>query len=319
MSNYYDISDELVDPDGTECLSFANEICSVSDSCEEEVLDANDGMNDERSVSPKSDTFAELKHQMKEKMKESHQSVINADIRPIHPEINVYYNSVNVFTGPQGTGKTYSAMDQALKIALVSPQTHLLVYMSKFGEETRDPTVETLKTLLKIPILYLRYDEAEQRFQRLLAYKRLYKRIYDEGCYDRVEDSQIEEIKTELFIDNFDQPFLHTLVLVDDVCNNPLFKPGRYFADIGAICRKVYCSFFLTIQFWKGVSTDIRSNITTAFILGRFSRQKLQHIYHQISTSVPFEMIWQAYKELGTSDKLIINNRTGEVSIELAE
>ena len=43
-------------------------------------------------------------------------AVDNASIGRIHPNIHTYYNSVNIFVGPQGSGKTYSAMTEIIKI-----------------------------------------------------------------------------------------------------------------------------------------------------------------------------------------------------------
>ena len=94
-----------------------------------------------------SDDFENLHDAMNEALNSNIQEVRDSDVSPIHKNIHCYYNSVNAFVGPQGTGKTYSAMDEILKIMLASPKTHLLIYISEFGEETRDPTIEKLKHL----------------------------------------------------------------------------------------------------------------------------------------------------------------------------
>ncbi len=262
-----------------------------------------------------SDDFENLHDAMNEALNSNIQEVRDSDVSPIHKNIHCYYNSVNAFVGPQGTGKTYSAMDEILKIMLASPKTHLLIYISEFGEETRDPTIEKLKHLLKKPIVYITYEEAEDWFKEFIKYKRMYNDIKAEKLEDRVETSQAEEILNALYVDDFSASCLHSLVLFDDVYDNPLLRPKTFFTRMLKLCRKIYCSFFLTFQDWKGVIPEIKSQTTTAFIMGGFSKEKFSYICRQIASKFDKDDLWRVYKTLNGSDKLIINNRTRNVDI----
>ena len=75
-------------------------------------------------------------------------------IREIHPQINVQYNSLNIAVGRQRSGKTYSIIREIIKISNVCPRTHLFVYINKEGAAS-DPTFESLKSLIRIPIKYV--------------------------------------------------------------------------------------------------------------------------------------------------------------------
>ena len=243
-------------------------------------------------------------------------NVDNAAIGRIHPNIHTYYNSVNIFVGPQGSGKTYSAMTEIIKISKVDPYAHLLVYFSKEGANTYDPTVESLKILLDVDIVYVRYDEAVDFVKKLLAYKALYDEIKNEHLESKIEQSQVDELYEVLHIKSLSAPILHTMFLFDDVSNNILFKQdSSYCNSLVSICRKIHTSFFMTIQYWKGVSPNIKANVTSAFIFGRFSKQQFRYICSQIATSIPFDELYNQYSQLNASDKLIINNRTNEVDI----
>ena len=243
-------------------------------------------------------------------------AVDNASIGRIHPNIHIYYNSVNIFVGPQGSGKTYSAMTEIIKISKVDPYAHLLVYFSKEGANTYDPTVESLKILLDVDIVYVRYDEAVDFVKKLLAYKALYDEIKNGHLESKIEQSQVDELYEVLHIKSLSAPILHTMFLFDDVSNNILFKQdSSYCNSLVSICRKIHTSFFMTIQYWKGVSPNIKANVTSAFIFGRFSKQQFRYICSQIATSIPFDELYSRYSQLNASDKLIINNRTNEVDI----
>lgn len=262
--------------------------------------------------------FEDLMELQKQLVAEQADDVSNADIKPIAEGIHAYNNSVNIFVGVQGTGKTYSAMQEIIKISHAQPNAHLLVIITAFGEDTFDPTINGSVKLVKCPVIYVKYADAVETLQRLLCYKRLYNDIIRNYGVERVEDSQLDELRHELRISNFDQQTLHTLILFDDASDNALFREGTYMSQMLGICRKIYCSFFLTVQKWRGLSTTIRSNTTTAFITGGFSSQQMSHICHQIASRFDYHEIYRVYRQLEPKDKLIINNRTGNVEVDIA-
>ena len=245
-------------------------------------------------------------------MKENKKAVDNVTIKRIHPDINTYYFTVNIFNGPQGTGKTYSSMLEIIKISMVDPNSHLLIYISKDGDKV-DPTIESLKSLLAIDIVYVKYADAVEYVKQLLLYKNLYNEIKREKLENKICDDQVEELNSILHINDFSRDFLHTLILFDDVSNNRLFKDqSSYFNELITQCRKIHCTFFMTIQFWKGVSPNIKANTTTATIFAGFSKQQFRYICSQVASSIPFDVLYSVYQQLKEHEKLIMNNRTNE-------
>ncbi len=243
---------------------------------------------------------------------ENKKAVENVTIKRIHPDINTYYFTVNIFNGPQGTGKTYSAMLEIIKISMVDPNSHLLIYISKDGDKV-DPTIESLKSLLTIDIVYVKYADAVEYVKQLLLYKNLYNEIKREKLENKICDDQVEELNSILHINDFSRDFLHTLILFDDVSNNRLFKDqSSYFNELITQCRKIHCTFFMTIQFWKGVSPNIKANTTTATIFAGFSKQQFRYICSQVASSIPFDVLYSVYQQLKEHEKLIMNNRTNE-------
>ena len=83
-------------------------------------------------------------------------------------------------------------MKEAIKISRTSPETHLLIIICK-DENSTDPTVETLKPLLRIPVVYVAEDDAVDYVKNLLLYKRFYDLVKNEHYENRIEDEQVRE------------------------------------------------------------------------------------------------------------------------------
>ena len=240
-------------------------------------------------------------------------------IAKIDDEINIYYNSVNVFCGKQGSGKTLQAISEIIKISRVSDITHLLIYVSKYGTET-DKTFESLKHLIQIPIIYVKYEDKDDKnkdsvqvFSKIQCYKRLYEQIKKDHLEDEIEEEQKQEIFDVLKINDFSKPTLHTLILFDDVANNPLIQNKGFFAEMLGVCRHIHTSFFLTVQFWRSITTTIKANVSTIYIFGLFSKQQLNYMLYQIPSHYSFEEIYECYKQLQKHDCLIVDANDGEI------
>ena len=264
-------------------------------------------------------TFESLQDEIDEAL--NNESIKTESISKIHDEINCYYNSVNVFVGRQSSGKGYQALTEIIKISRVSPTTHLLIYVSKYGTET-DKTFESLKHLIQIPIIYVKYVDEEDKnkdsvqvFSKIMCYKRLYEQIKTKHLEDEIDDEQKQELFDVLHINSFEQPTLHTLILLDDCANNSLLAPKGFFAEALTICRHNHTSFFLTVQFWKSITTTIKANISTIFIFGLYSKQQLNVMLYQIPTHYSFEEIYEVYKQLEKHDCLIVDANSGNIKI----
>ena len=263
--------------------------------------------------------FQDLYYEINEAIKNN--DVKTEAITKIHPEIETYYNSVNVYCGRQSSGKGFQAITEIIKISRVSPITHMLIYVSKYGTQT-DKTFESLKHLIQIPIIYVKYVDEEDKnkdsvqvFSKIMCYKRLYDQIKNENLEDKIEDEQREELFDVLKINDFSRPVLHTLILLDDVANNPLISQKGFFAEMIAVCRHIHCSFFLCVQFWKSITTNIKANLSTIYIFGLYSKQQLSYLIYQIATHYTFEEIYEAYKDLEKHDCLIVDANSGKIKI----
>ena len=243
----------------------------------------------------------------------NNEAVKTESLSKIHDDINCYYNSVNVFVGRQGSGKTVQALTEIIKISKVDKTAHMLLYVTKYGTES-DKTFESMKHLIQIPVVYIKYDDSVQIFSKIQCYKRLYEQIKTKQLEEEIDDEQRNEIFEVLKISSFDAPTLHTLILFDDVANNPLIQKNGFFGSMLAICRHNHTSFFLCVQFWKSITTEIKANVSTIFVFGLYSKQQLSVMLYQIPSHYSFEEIYNVYKQLQKHDCLIVDVNTGNVS-----
>ncbi len=236
-------------------------------------------------------------------------------IRPIYKGIPIYYNSLNIYCGNQGSGKTYSCCSDIVKITFVAEDFHMLIYISKSGTP-HDPTFESIKKLITIPIMYCSEDTAVDTVRNILQQKTLYHQIKINHFENDIEDSQIEEIKEALHIDNFDQPSLNTLIMFEDAANSPLLKsPSSYFSNLLTRLRHsdVRATVFILVQNWKTLNTTIKSQTNSIFIYKGFSKQQLHYILQQLPIGDEFDDLWGAYIGLPKYGKTYINAQNGVV------
>ena len=246
-------------------------------------------------------------------MNKNKDMVKNSLIKKIHPAINIYFNSVNIFVGKQGSGKTFTCISEIIKISQLISGAHLLVYITKYGDES-DITFESLKELIRIPIVYIKQDDAEEYIKNLLDYKHLYYEVRNKNLQTDIIDEQKEKIFDTLHIDDFNNQMLHTLIMFEDISNNQLFKnETSYFNHLLTTCRHNHISFFLNIQFWKSLSTTIKSNVSTVFIFGTFSKQQLRYILYQIPLNMTFDDLYEKYKYLDKNNKIIVDCNNSNV------
>lgn len=260
--------------------------------------------------------LCEIDYMIDECLQNNQNKLSDELIKEIHPQINVQYNSLNIAVGRQRSGKTHTIIREIIKISNVCHRTHLLVYINKTGGPN-DPTFESLKELIKIPIKYVPEDKAETYVQELIKWKMLYNYIKEKHLEEKIQEDQITQMFDFLKISDFENITLHTLIFFEDAANNKLFKRNtNYFNQLFTRLAHVQCSVFIAVQFWKSLPTEIKSNVSTVFIFPRFAKEQLRYMLRQVPLPYTFDEIWDAYCKLNDREKLIVNVNDQEVSIE---
>lgn len=238
------------------------------------------------------------------------------DLVRISPQTFVYYNSCNVINGPTGSGKTWTDCKEIAKISKIIDEVHLVVIVAT-NTNKDDASVKTLLPLIDVPIIVISEDKAEEFSENIVKYKQFYYKILENNWENKLEESQISEVFDVLKVNDFSRKALYTIWLFNDIAKSKLFKSEfSYFNKLVGVLRHPQYIFFLNTQFWKAISTEIKSNMNVAVIFGGFSQQQFRYIFSQITCKYPFEQIYYKYRTLNTRNKMIFF-KDGNVEIDL--
>jgi len=268
------------------------------------------------------------------KLSRSKANEYDNQIVPIVDEVAFYYNSINVLIGKQGTGKTFFAFRELLKInklnqlhqngdiqlrGLAENQLshHQIIYVTDNG--TSDTTYQNIGTMIDlIPLSICPYKDAVSQLEGLMRYKQMYLEIRDKvmkGQNIEYTQEQIEELMELLGVKDFSKPRLHTLVLFDDAANNPIFeKKGDPMTIMLTRCRHLNISVIINIQKLTSISTTIRSQTASFFIFPGFPMQEISQM-GKICNNLTLDELKYDIRKLKDKQILWINNIDGESDI----
>lgn len=242
-----------------------------------------------------------VKHEISNTLNASFRNTNGNMINELHRDIDVRLNSVNVIVGKQGSGKTVVALQEIIKLSQIvknNESFHLLVYVTKNGDEN-DRSFQSLKHLISIPYVTVSESRIEDYIKTLISAKNLYYTIKREKLMDKIDDDQQKDMFDVLHINDYDNEFLHTLVLFDDISNSKLFNnESSYFSQLIRRCRHINMSFFMLIQGFKGLKPHVKNEITTLFIFPSFNRQQVNYIYSQSASNLSLHEFQQLYSQL---------------------
>ena len=232
------------------------------------------------------------------------------------PNTHTYANSVNVYVGRPRSGKTYLALHDIISVIRNDETAHLLVYINESGQ-CDDDTFQRFQQLIEIPIMFVKYADAEQYLRQLNQYKQIYNRIKDTNTsIQEIPKAVISDIQHHLHITDFRLPHLHTLILLEDATNSrAIRKTDSYINDLLTRCAHTQFSFFILIHYWKALTTNIKANLSTIYIFGGYSRQQLQYMLYQMNIPVSFKELMPHYMRMPQYGKLMIDCNAGSFDL----
>lgn len=228
----------------------------------------------------------------------------------IHPDIDIMYNSLNIFLGQRGSGKTFNGFNTAALISRADTKYHLFVFISN---NPNDETFRRFKPLITIPSVMISYAESEAFVTELIEYKQAYDEIKFKHLEDKITDDCKNDILSHLHINDLTRPSLHTLILYDDaieVFKKPSSKEFRYLLEN----RHHRFTYILNLQDWKGISTELKANLDSVWLFGGYPRNRYTYIYNQLSCPLERDELYNIYSQLSKREALIFTN-TSEGSI----
>ena len=226
----------------------------------------------------------------------------------IHPDIDIMYNSVNIFLGHRGSGKTFNAFNTAALISRVKTKYHLFVYISN---NPNDGTLRKFKPLIDLPTVVLPYEQAEEFIKELIDYKQAYDEIKFKHLENKITDECRDDIFEHLHINDFSMKSIHTLIVYDDaqeVFKKPSSQEFKWLLQN----RQPKITYILNIQDWKGISPELKANIDSVWVFGGYARNRYCYIYNQLSCPVDRDTLYNFYSRLPKREALIFSyNKDG--------
>lgn len=188
----------------------------------------------------------------------------------IHPQLNIYYNSLNVCLGPQGSGKTTFMMFELLKFSqCTDTQYEKVIYISK-TDPCDDLTFESLKDYLSFDLIGLKFEDSEDTLSTYFEYQ---KRNPQSG---------------------------HTLIIIEDgtYMFDNLDKDSPWFTWLIRL-RHLKLTVWVNVHAWKTINMNIRTQITNLFIFKGIGNNVITQIFNQVPLSVAKKKFLKLYQTLG--------------------
>lgn len=212
----------------------------------------------------------DIEHRLKDQPK--HQL-----IRPIHPEINFKYNSVNLLVGMRRSGKTYNVFREIAKLKYIDHDYDLLLYVTSNGDN--DQTFKLWEPEINLQVAICSYDESLDIIQEL------------KECNSKFNSNK--------------QHARHIIIVYDDamlIFNKKGYEYKTLFAN-----SQFNATYFLCIQSFKGLPTEIKANIDSVWIFGSFNRQQFNYMFLYLAIPIDKEEVYELYQSITKQDALYIS------------
>jgi hypothetical protein len=241
---------------------------------------------------------------------------------------NTCSNSINILIGAQSSGKTFTALNEAIVIAEQMPEVHLIALFSK---KQYDETVEGVRHLAPVPIVTIPYEEAENFVSDLIEAKNLYRKIRraiydveDKGVnpenQEKITEDELDNMLSILGVEDISRRWLNTIIILDDVGGSNLFnKESSAFNNWLRLSRDLNVIWFLALHSITQLPPSIRSNSAVVYISKLNSMERFGIIHRTTNNCVDWETFKSAVQQLKQSPKyrwLVCNNIEGSLKFE---
>lgn len=206
---------------------------------------------------------------------------VHNTISLIHPQIHFRYNSLNICLGKQGSGKTTFMLTELIKLSELPDCIYdKIIYIT--NGSTEDITFNTLKKLVRIPIMGLNFMDATSELANWFASR--------------------------------DDKIHHTFVILEDA-SFLLMKDNPIWVDWVCKLRHLRMTLWINLHVWRSISTMIKTQITTLFIFKGYSKEQLQHMYRQSCVDADFKAVMYMYMLLQEHELLKLSNIDGKMML----
>jgi hypothetical protein len=294
-------------------------------------------------VDKREDGISEIDHEILHLTQ--HQASNSEQIKPIHQDLNIYSNSINIYFGPCGSGKSTSILGEVIKLIHYTDVIRLMLYVTKSGSS--DDTFKTLEPLLTSDLEQSKQHSGKQSKQhnkpqiievadanlisvinKILKWKQLYNDIKDERLENEIIEAPQKGLFDVLSVSDFLRPALTILIIMCDDSNSVSFNKGQAKKDEqfnNEMCdyliiehrqRDLGLMFMFGVQKITDLPTDIRANSHSITILNGFPRAEIVLIRHCLNLNITLDELWHIYSNFERYDRIICDKPSKQVIIK---
>ena len=220
----------------------------------------------------------------------------------IHKEVNIDYNELLVVVGQTGSGKTFNVNNELVALSMIPNQFTHITYVSN---NPNDMTITKLKSLIRIPMTRVSYQESEKFITEYREYIKAYDEIIKKNWQYKLTPECREDILSHLGLEDFVDYPIYNIVIYDDAMNvfkKPQSKEFKMLFDY----RHYRTTYILMLQSMKGLVTEIKAQMGGLWLFGNFNRQQFCYMYSQMNVPMDKEELWNIYRQLSKNSYLFI-------------
>lgn len=193
---------------------------------------------------------------------------LSHNISIVHPQMYIFYNSLNVCIGKPGCGKTCFLLMELMKLSQVANHKYKTIVYISHSDGGHDATFDALKQHLGVKLLGCSFWNCEDKLD----------------TYFKDQEAQGYDGK-------------HTMIIIEDATF--LFtKPTQRWLNWIIRLRHLRATFWLNLHQWKSLHMSIRAQITTMFIFPGYSSLEISNMFRQLTTPMTYSQFFERYKLL---------------------
>ena len=226
----------------------------------------------------------------------------------IDPELNFRRNSINLYIGRRGSGKTFNVLRELIKLSQLRDKGgyNSFVYCT---DKTNDSTVKELMPTIKLKTRVVSYADMLPFLKDFVDAKNAYDEVITKGLQNSITERCKQDLLKTVDVDRFGETTPGTIVLYDDAINIFRNTKNKLLLDLLYQNRQPKITYFLCMQDGFGLPAQVKRNLDTCFIFGGFNdSQMLNILLRQLnSSSHDNNEIGQLYRNLNIREALIFD------------
>jgi hypothetical protein len=226
----------------------------------------------------------------------------------IDPELNFRRNSINLYIGRRGSGKTFNVLRELIKLSQLPGKGgyNSFVYCT---DKTNDSTIKELLPLIKLKTRVVSYADMLPFLKDLVDAKSAYEETIEKGLVDEVTNACRKDLLHAVDVKEFGESTPGTVILYDDAINIVKSSRNKPLLDLLHQNRQPKITYFLCMQDGFALPPQVKRNLDTCVIFGGFNdSQMLGMLLRQLNSSPQSnnELV-NVYRQLGNREGLLFD------------